>query len=138
MLTGSHAAEYNPAAYLKQQIAAWKHDRPALVTSLIHENNFARSGAEAWTLRYFSDTQKTRTLTSPFNMNAPDASKSRSQAEQDTIWAAYEEMVAYSAANLRVVTSEDLVALAAAFLNAAFAFCLGCEMYLLGQRLAHR
>lgn len=26
-------------------------------------------------------------------------------------------------------------ALAAAFLNAAFAFCLGCEMYLLGKRL---
>lgn len=29
-------------------------------------------------------------------------------------------------------------ALAAAFLNAAFGFCLGCEMYLLGRRLAHR
>ena len=29
-------------------------------------------------------------------------------------------------------------ALAAAFLNAVFAFCLGCEMYVLGQRLAHR
>jgi len=29
-------------------------------------------------------------------------------------------------------------ALAAAFLNAVFAFCLGCEMYLLGQRLARR
>lgn len=27
-------------------------------------------------------------------------------------------------------------ALAAAFLNAAFGFCLGCEMYLLGKRLA--
>lgn len=27
-------------------------------------------------------------------------------------------------------------ALAAAFLNAAFAFCLGCEIYLLGRRLA--
>ncbi len=27
------------------------------------------------------------------------------------------------------------MALAAAFLNAAFNFCLGCEMYLLGQRL---
>ena len=26
-------------------------------------------------------------------------------------------------------------AIVAAFLNAAFAFCLGCEMYLLGQRL---
>jgi hypothetical protein len=29
-------------------------------------------------------------------------------------------------------------ALAAAFLNAAFDFCLGCEMYLLGQRLVRR
>ena len=29
-------------------------------------------------------------------------------------------------------------ALAAAFLNAAFDFCLGCEMYLLGRRLSHR
>ena len=29
-------------------------------------------------------------------------------------------------------------ALAAAFLNAAFAFCLGCEMFLLGRRLARR
>lgn len=30
------------------------------------------------------------------------------------------------------------LALAAAFLNAAFAFCLGCEMYLLGRRLITR
>lgn len=30
------------------------------------------------------------------------------------------------------------MALAAAFLQAAFGFCLGCQMYLLGQRLAHR
>lgn len=29
-------------------------------------------------------------------------------------------------------------ALAAAFLNAAFNFCLGCQMYLIGRRLAHR
>lgn len=29
-------------------------------------------------------------------------------------------------------------ALAAAFLNAAFAFCLGCEVYLLGRRLLAR
>lgn len=39
-------------------------------------------------------------------------------------------------------TAVSMVALAmaliAAFLNAAFAFCLGCEMYLLGKRLAHR
>ena len=30
------------------------------------------------------------------------------------------------------------MALAAAFLNAAFGYCLGCEMYLLGKRLAAR
>ena len=29
-------------------------------------------------------------------------------------------------------------AFAAAFLNAAFAFCLGCEVYLLGKRVLHR
>jgi hypothetical protein len=37
-----------------------------------------------------------------------------------------------------VTTVALAFALAAAFLNAAFGFCLGCEMYLLGQRLAHR
>ena len=30
------------------------------------------------------------------------------------------------------------LALAAALLNAAFAYCLGCEIYLLGRRLLHR
>ena len=30
------------------------------------------------------------------------------------------------------------MALIAAFLNAVFGFCLGCEMYLIGKRLAHR
>ena len=37
-----------------------------------------------------------------------------------------------------VATVAVAFALAAAFLNAAFDFCLGCEMYLLGKRLAHR
>ena len=37
-----------------------------------------------------------------------------------------------------VATVAVACALAAAFLNAAFGFCLGCEMYLLGKRLAHR
>lgn len=38
----------------------------------------------------------------------------------------------------QVFTIAASLALAAAFLNAAFAFCLGCEMYLLGQRLRTR
>jgi hypothetical protein len=37
-----------------------------------------------------------------------------------------------------VATVAVAFALAAAFLNAAFGFCLGCEMYLLGRRLAAR
>ena len=37
-----------------------------------------------------------------------------------------------------VATVAVAFALAAAFLNAAFGFCLGCEMYLIGKRLAHR
>ena len=37
-----------------------------------------------------------------------------------------------------VATVAIAFALAAAFLNAAFNFCLGCEMYLLGKRLASR
>ena len=37
-----------------------------------------------------------------------------------------------------VATVAIAFALAAAFLNAAFGFCLGCEMYLLGRRLLHR
>lgn len=45
-------------------------------------------------------------------------------------------------AALTGATAVSMVALAmaliAAFLNAVFAFCLGCEMYLLGKRLAHR
>lgn len=37
-----------------------------------------------------------------------------------------------------VFTVAAAFALAAAFLNAAFAFCLGCEMYLVGKRLLAR
>jgi len=37
-----------------------------------------------------------------------------------------------------VATVAVAFALAAAFLNAAFDFCLGCQMFLIGKRLAHR
>jgi Domain of unknown function (DUF4395) len=36
-----------------------------------------------------------------------------------------------------VATVAIAFALAAAFLNAAFDFCLGCEMYLIGKRILH-
>lgn len=36
------------------------------------------------------------------------------------------------------VPTAAAVALVAAFLNSAFGLCLGCELYLLGRRLAHQ
>lgn len=115
MLSTSKAAEYNPTAYLQGQLADWQTKntgRSPFITALIHENNFYRQGAEAWTSIYYADTGKKQPLTPPYDLNASDPSKPRSQAEQDAIWAAYEEMVAWAAANLRVATSEDIVALA--------------------------
>ena len=47
-------------------------------------------------------------------------------------------LVAVLAGATVVATVAVAFALAAAFLNAAFNFCLGCEMYLLGARLRHR
>jgi hypothetical protein len=51
-------------------------------------------------------------LSPPYNLNAPDPSRLRSSEEQQAIWDAYEEMVAYAAQNFTVVTSEDIVMLA--------------------------
>jgi len=120
MLDTPQAANYNPTGYLQQQLAAWQArkdsgevSRQPFVTALIHENNFARSGAEGWTLSYYADTAKDQPLSPPYDLNAPDPSIPRTPEEQAGIWAAYEEMVAWSTANLNVVTSEDIVALAA-------------------------
>jgi hypothetical protein len=110
MLDTPKAAEYNPTNYLKQQLAAWKGARAPFITALIHENNFYRSGPESWTSIYYGANDKP--LSPPFNLNAPDPSRPRSQQNQDAIWKAYEELVAYAAKNLCVVTSEDIVALA--------------------------
>jgi hypothetical protein len=45
-------------------------------------------------------------------LNAPDPSKLRPLKDQQAIFAAYEELVAYASANMTVVTSEDIIALA--------------------------
>ena len=47
-------------------------------------------------------------------------------------------LVAYAAGATLVGQVAVGFALVAALLNAVFAFCLGCEMYLLGKRLTHR
>lgn len=115
MLMGSSAAEYDPTSFLQERLAGWDAEaagRPPIITSLIHENNFARSGPEGWTAFYFTGGDKSRPLSPPYDLTRPESSAPRSAEEQEAIWAAYDEMVAWASANLRVVTSEDIVTMA--------------------------
>ncbi|MCC6499654.1 MAG: hypothetical protein IT313_05225 [Anaerolineales bacterium] len=115
------ADTYNPTKMLQDQIAEWvgqtsslPYARAPFITALIHENNFYRSGAEGWTSIYFSmkGAKKGDPLSAPWNLSAPDPSTPRTDADQAAIFAAYEELVAYAAAHLTVVTSEDIVEMA--------------------------
>lgn len=121
MMSKPNAAEYRPLRLLELGLQAWvertsssPYARAPFITSLIHENNFYRRGAEGWTSIYFTieGNKKGDPLPPPWNLTAPDPSTPRSAEEQAAIWQAYEELVAYAAANLNVVTSEDVVALA--------------------------
>ncbi|MBI5963200.1 MAG: hypothetical protein HY863_06980 [Chloroflexi bacterium] len=112
-----NADEYNPTEMLQSQLAEWEthnYGRAPFITSLIHENNYYRSGAEAWSSIYFTmeKGQKADPLAPPYDLNAPDPSKLRPPEEQQAVFAAYEELAAYAAAHLTVVTSEDIVEMA--------------------------
>jgi len=109
MIFTRRAAEYNPTNYLKTRLAQWNAPRAPFVTALIHEDNFYRSGTP-WRTFFFAANDKP--LTPPYNLNAPDDSRARSKEETETIFKTYEELVAYAAKNLCVVTSADIVALA--------------------------
>ncbi len=112
------ASEYKPLTMLQTQLADWEshnYGRAPFITSLIHENNYYRSGAEGWSSIYFTMNKGKidEPLLPPFDLSAPDPSRPRTEEDQAAIFAAYEELVAYAAANLTVVTSEDIVTLAA-------------------------
>jgi len=114
---------YRPVRLLEQELAAWeerKPGRPPLITALIHENNFERRGPEGWSSIYYTivNGQRGNPLPPPYDLNAPDPSVPRPAEEKAAIWAAYEEMVAWAARELTVVTSEDLVELARTGLGA--------------------
>ncbi|MEW5938057.1 MAG: hypothetical protein AB1750_00230 [Chloroflexota bacterium] len=107
-----NAADYNPTALLQRQLADWVYDRAPFITSLIHENNYYRSG-EGWSSIYFTMDrgQRDQPIPPPWNLAAPDPSRPRTDEDKAAIFAAYEELVAYASANLTVVTSEDILAL---------------------------
>jgi len=112
MLSTPRAADYAPTAYLKRRLSEWRGPRPPLITCLIHENNFYRARSTPWALVYYADVRKSRPLRPAFKLDAPDASVARSPENRQAIWRAYEGIVAYAAANLKVVTSEDIVKMA--------------------------
>jgi acetyl esterase/lipase len=117
LIHGEGGAQYRPARMLEERLAEWERrapGRPPLVTALIHENNFVRRGPEGWTSIYFAmeGGQRGAPLAPPYDLSAPDPSQLRPEAEQEAIWAAYEEMVALAARELHVITAEDLPELA--------------------------
>jgi hypothetical protein len=110
-MSSPHAQEFDPVRMLQDRLADWTASRPPLITALIHENNFYRSGAEAWTAVYYAAENKNEPLSPPFDLHAAGQSKPRPPAEQEAIWQMYERLVAYAAAHLRVITSADLPSL---------------------------
>ena len=107
-MSGPKAAEFDPLHMLQTHLDTWQAERPPFITVLIHENNFYRSGPESWTAFYYYHENKDRPLSPPFDLTVRGQSTSRSQAEQDAIWQAYERLVAFAAAQLQVITSFDL------------------------------
>lgn len=116
-MSAPDANKYKPTLMLQTQLAEWEshaYERVPFILTAIHENNFYRSGAESWSSIYFAmeKGKKTDPLSPPFNLNAPDPSRPRTAADKAAIFAAYEELVAYAAAHLQVVTSEYIVEMA--------------------------
>ncbi|MBI3161946.1 MAG: hypothetical protein HYZ23_05535 [Chloroflexi bacterium] len=116
-MSSSDADKYNPTKMLQSQLAEWdsqNNGREPFITALIHENNYYRSGAEAWSSIYFEmeGAKKSSPLSPPWDLNATDPSRKRTEEDKTAIFAAYEEMVAYAAAHLTVVTSEDILEMA--------------------------
>jgi hypothetical protein len=111
------AADYDPLVILQNGLTKWAQQnagRLPFITSLIHENNYYRSGPEAWSSIYYTmeKGKKSEPLSPPFNLSAPDPSRLRSAADQAAIWQAYEKLVAHAAEHMLVVTSEDIVEMA--------------------------
>ncbi len=118
MLTRPNGAQYLPVNLLQNGLAEWQASRPPrppFINVLIHENNFYRSGSAAWGSFYYTidaHGNKEAPLPPPFDLTAPDPSTPRTAEEQAAIWQAYEDLVAYAAQHLRVVTAEDLLDMA--------------------------
>jgi hypothetical protein len=102
------AAAFNPTARLQSELAAWQHPRAPLITALIHENDFYVRGGPSWNAIYLGQEGKAPRRP-PYDLKASDQAEPRTTDNQAAIWRAYEDLVAYAAANLAVVTSAEIV-----------------------------
>lgn len=109
---------YHPVRLLEEKLNEWRRRgaaRPPFITALIHENDFVRRGPPGWNFIYYQAAggQPARPLPPPWNLDAHDRSPLRPERERELIWSAYDALASYAAANFTVVTSQDLVAMAA-------------------------
>ncbi len=116
-MSAPQAADYHPLRILEHYMGEWEanhYSRVPFITAIIHENNFYRNGPEGWTSIYYTieGGRRGQPLSPPFDLNAPDPSRPRTEADKAAIWTAYEELVAYTAAHLAVITSEEIVEMA--------------------------
>ncbi|MBM3359712.1 MAG: hypothetical protein FJY54_18620 [Betaproteobacteria bacterium] len=106
-------AEFDPVASLKKQLAEWRGPRAPFITVLIHENDFYREGGPGWNSIYFTGQgAQARPRRAPFDLDTPPTGRARPAETREAIFSKYEELVARAAATLRIVTSEDIAALA--------------------------
>lgn len=111
----ARAAEFDPVALLKKQLAAWSGGRRPFVTALIHENDFYRSGGPGWNSVYFEgEGWQARPRRAPFDLDTPVRSVARPAEVREAIFAKYEELVACATKNLNVLTSDDVAKMAVA------------------------
>jgi len=110
--TGEPSTDGQPHDYIERQVESWKGTRPPFVTALIHENNFTRRGKDPWTYTFWMDAEKSVPRSPPFDLDASDPSRPRSEAEQGRILQAYARMIELCAKKYTVVTMADIAAMA--------------------------
>ncbi len=100
-----------PHAQIKKRVGQFTGKRPPHVVVLIHDDNFTRSGPDAWLNTFWTDTSKSKAKAPPYNLDAKDPSSRRSNEERARIIKAYEKMVQFCAENYKIVTMDDVSAM---------------------------
>jgi hypothetical protein len=113
MLATEFAASYQPLQHLQSKLESWDVERLPFTIISIDEYNFYREGPVPWTMMYYQGVGSTQAKSPPFNLDGPDLSSPRTPENAAAVWEAYVEVVEWAAKYTQVVTSADIVDLAA-------------------------